>query len=53
MVYTVTLNPALDLSAPAAPASGGAARYGQGDFIAGGKGINVSWAFWEALPARR
>ncbi len=42
MVYTVTLNPALDLSAPAAPASGGAARYGQGDFIAGGKGINVS-----------
>lgn len=42
MIYTVTLNPALDLCAPAARDSGGAARYGQGSFTAGGKGINVS-----------
>lgn len=43
MVYTVTLNPALDLSAAAGPViPGGVARYGAGDFVAGGKGVNVS-----------
>ncbi len=43
MVYTVTLNPALDLTAPAGPVQmGGLARFGQGPFVAGGKGINVS-----------
>lgn len=43
MIYTVTLNPALDLAASAAAViPGGVTRYGQGDFIAGGKGINVT-----------
>lgn len=43
MVYTVTLNPALDLTAPCGPiVSGGITRYGQGSFLAGGKGVNVT-----------
>ena len=42
MVYTVTLNPALDMAAPGGFSAGGVARYGQGAFLAGGKGINVS-----------
>lgn len=42
MIYTVTLNPALDLTAPTGPAKGGVARYGQGPFLAGGKGVNVT-----------
>lgn len=42
MVYTVTLNPALDMAAEGAAMPGGAARYSQGRFLAGGKGVNVS-----------
>jgi len=43
MIYTVTLNPALDLAASAGPvAEGGMVRYSQGDFTAGGKGVNVT-----------
>ncbi len=45
MIYTVTLNPALDLCVPAgAIVPGGVNRCGQGVFRAGGKGINVSRA---------
>lgn len=42
MVYTVTLNPALDMAAEGAAQPGGVSRYGRGSFLAGGKGVNVS-----------
>lgn len=43
MIYTVTLNPALDLTASCAPlAPGGVNRYSQAPFLAGGKGVNVT-----------
>ena len=43
MIMTVTLNPALDLTAPSGPLTpGGVCRYEQAPFLAGGKGIHVT-----------
>ena len=43
MVYTVTLNPALDMFLrPGRFEPGGVCRYSSPEFIPGGKGINVS-----------